>query len=789
MRIGPYEIVRLIGAGGMGEVYQARDIRLGRSVALKVLLSSATQRDPTALPRLEREARAIASLNHPNIVHLYEFDTVDGLSFFVTELLEGETLGARIRRGPLAWRDAVSIAAAIADGLAAAHLSGVVHRDLKPENVFLTADGRVKLLDFGIARTAVPASIADDDPTTPISDAKGAIFGTIGYLAPEQLRGEPAIPASDIFSFGCVLHEMLSGQRAFGRRDPVAALAAILSEDAAPLPKSDSTMPEQLQGIVDACLIKDPTHRTITAAQLATTLRALLTARIDSSDFRPTLRLRRSDSGERYWPAIASTVFLVLSIATMMVWQLRHKKASPTAAPPAREHLVLVLPFSTSGSSDLAYLGDGLSEDLINTLSHTKDLNVVARSTAQTPARSESDPIAAAKKVGATVVVAGKLSARPPDISLQLDLTDVSTGTQLWGERYQLALSGMPTVQQQIASRVAQSLHVQLAPSSSGKRTASGEAYRLYLKGRYFWNKRTEDGYARAIASYEAALALDPEFAEAWSGLADCYVLSYALPERETMRRAKETANRAIALDPRLAEPHATLGHVHHLYDWDWDGAEAEFRKALALNPNYATAHHWFGRHLVAKGKSAEGLVEMDRAIELDPLSLIMENDRGYCFYLMRRYDEAVKQYEKTLSSDPTFTKTQIYIAYPLLKLKRYDEAIAHLQKAIEVSGRNDEPLSMLAHAYAAKGDHVQAASIRNELEAKAAHEYVPPVFMAYLYVDQPDLDKLMRWLEKAYADDERSSILDLAIDPLFDDLRAQPRVRDFVQRIGLPKV
>ena len=546
--LGHYRIVDSLGQGGMGEVYRANDPRLGRDVAVKVL-SRALISDTDAADRFLREARAVASLSHANILSIFDFGTENGVTYAVMELLEGETLRDRLGRGTLPWREAAELAAGIADGLAAAHAKGIIHRDLKPENLFLTHDGRLKILDFGLAHTATDSS--RNDSTSQM------IVGTIGYMAPEQLRAQKVEPASDLFAVGCVLYEVLTGSRPFARDSSIETSMAILREPAPTLSKR--TYPPELSSIVSTCLQKEISARYASASDLALALRNVLSG---------SGRTKKEPS----------------------------RRARPLAA-------VAVLPFvNQSTDASLEYLGDGIAEAVINSLSGLPKLRIVPRATAFRYKAKELSSRAIAGELDVRSIVTGRVVLRGDTLVVSCELIDAGTDRQVWGQTYNRKLADIFEVQDEIALQISENLRIALTGEQKKtlkKRfTHDPQAYQSYMKGRFFWNKRTEAGFKKAIDHFEAAIEQDPVYALPYAGLADSFALMGGaafemLPPRQAMPRAKAAAMRALDIDASLVEARTTLAFVRRLYDWDWTEAERDFRQACALNGAYPTARHW----------------------------------------------------------------------------------------------------------------------------------------------------------------------------------------------------
>jgi serine/threonine-protein kinase len=606
----------------MGEVYRAKDPRLGRDVAIKVLPASFSQ-DADRLRRFEQEARAAGVLNHPNITAVYDIGTHEGAPYVVQELLEGETLRAVLAGAKLPPRKAIDYALQIAHGLAAAHEKGIVHRDLKPENLFVTKDGRIKILDFGLAKlihteekspiTTLPTETAGTEP--------GVVLGTLSYMSPEQLRGQPTDTRSDIFSFGAILYEVLSGRRAFRGASAADTMSAILKEDPPDLSVTNQNLPPGLERIVRHCLEKNPEQRFQSARDLAFGLESL-------SDIRGLVAAGRpapaASSRRRRLLLLGAGVAVVLLALGGITWV--RSRGKPI-------HSIAVLPFvDGSRDPDAEYLSDGITESVINSLSHLSQLRVTARSTAFRYKGRDVDPQKAGRDLNVRAVVSGNVSKRGDTLVIQADLMDVGNGSQLWGNRYNRKLSDILSVQEEIAKEISEKLRLRLTGEEKEKLTkrytGNTEAYQFYLKGRYAWEKRTEGGLQQSIEYFQQAIEKDPSYALAYAGLADAYAVlpSYSiLSPGESFPRARAAARKALEIDDGLAQAHTTLAMALGDYDNDWPSAEAEYKKAIALDGNYATAHHWYGLLLMAPlGRFDEALTEMRRAAELDPFSAII---------------------------------------------------------------------------------------------------------------------------------------------------------------------
>jgi serine/threonine protein kinase/tetratricopeptide (TPR) repeat protein len=757
-RLGPYEIVAPLGAGGMGEVYRARDTRLEREVAVKVLPEPFTK-DPDRLARFEREAKAVAALSHPNILAVHDYGTDGAVTYLVMELLEGETLRSRMARGPLPWREAVEVGEAVAQGVAAAHAKGIVHRDLKPENLFLTADGQVKILDFGLARiAALPNTQSETRPYVPAETQPGTVLGTVGYMSPEQVRGQPVDVRSDIFSLGCVLYEMVTGIHPFARETAAETQAAILRDEPPHLGASGAIVPVDVERVIRHCLEKSLDVRCQAARDLALALRAVATGS-DAGTRSPATRTKSGGS--------------------------RHRKAIESLA---------ILPLvNVSGDPKLDYLSDGITESIIYMLSRVPKLRVMARSTVFRYKGREVDAQAVGQELNVRAVFTGRMLAQGNRLTIKAELVDVTDGAQLWSEQHGRELSEILAIEEAIAREIADTLRLRLSGDQKKRLrkrpTENAEAYRLYLKGRYHWNKRNEEGIRKAIRLFEQALDQDPNCAQAYAGLADCYALlpNYASEApKESLPKAEAAAKRALELDETLAEAHASLGMVRYSFNWNWTEAEREYRRATELNPNYATAHHWYAYLLMLLGRFDEALVTLARAQEIDPLSLIINATSAYILYFARRYDEAVEHSQRALAMEENFSPSQYFLALACEQKGWHDRALAAFHKALLLAGENTGcDAAALAHGYATAGRTAEAQQILDELIQRSQTRYVPAFYVALVALGLGDTPTALQWLEKGYEERDYYLIY-LKVDPRLDPLRGDARFTDLLQRVGL---
>ncbi|MBZ5634625.1 MAG: protein kinase [Acidobacteriia bacterium] len=781
-RLGPYEVLASLGAGGMGEVYRARDTRLDRVIALKVL-PERMAKDPVALARFVREAKAVAALSHPNILAIYDFGCEQEVHFAAMELLEGETLKSRIQHVQLPWRKAAEIGIALADGLSAAHIKGIVHRDLKPDNIFLTSDGMVKILDFGLARMAPSAIPAGDETASLREDLEtipGTLMGTVRYMSPEQARGEPAGARSDIFSLGCILFEMAYGAHPFARNTHAETLAAILKEPPVQISGMTQSVPPEFEVLVAHCLEKNPDDRFHSARDLAFALKSMsgITGQVAvaAAPAKPRVKPRLA------WILAALTV-LLLALGSYL-WFGRSGSIESLA----------VLPFvNVGGNPNVEYLSDGITEGIINNLAQLPNLGVASRSSVFRYKDKQGDPQQIAQQLKVGSILTGRLVVRGDTVSISAELVDAKTNRQIWGEQYDRKLADLLGVQSEITREISEKLRVRLTGEQetrlAKRQTQDSESYQLYLRGRYQWNKRTLDGMQQAIELFQQAIAKDSRYALAYAGLADAYILlaDYnVLPAREVMPRAKEAATQALQIDDLLAEAHTSLGWVKLTHDWAWTDAEGEFKRALQLNSNYALAHEMYGEYLTLTGKLDEAALETQRALDLEPVSLPLNRAVASASYYAGHYDQAIEQSRKTLLLDPGFIGAHVLLGRAYQQKQAYPEAIAEFRKALELSEGDSNELAALAQAYALGGKPAEARKTLDELKERSTQTYVQPIWIAAILTALGEKDEAFQWLQKGYAD--RSSwVVYLRVDPLFTKLRSDPRFTDLAQRAGLP--
>lgn len=781
-KLGDYEVQELIGSGGMGEVYRARDARLVRDVAIKVLPGLWSQ-DRDRLRRFEQEARAAAALNHPNILAVFQMGTYQGAPYLVSELLEGATLRNQLTRGPVPMRRAIDYGVQIVHGLAAAHDKGITHRDLKPENLFVTKDGRLKILDFGLAKLTQRRTIPDQSaPTVTAPTEPGMVMGTVGYMAPEQVRGSTADHRSDIFAFGAILYEMLTGKRAFQKPTSTETMSAILNEEPIPVSQLAQNLPLALQKVVHRCLEKNLEQRFQSATDLAFALQAL-------SESGPTgaseTKLQVRISGRRM-AAMGGAALLVAFLVWFGEGKLRERLR------PGAPHIqsLAVLPLQNfSGDPAQDYFADGMTEELTADLSKIRAVRVISRTSAMRYKGANKSLPEIARELSVDGIIEGSVQRVGDRVKITAQLIHAPSDTHVWAESYEGNLGDVLALQDDVARSIANEVKVKLTPPEltrlTSSRAVNPEAYDAYLKGRYYWRKRTEESEKKGLEYFQQAVALDPGYAQGYSGVADSYIVLGAhghLRMQDTFPKARAAAMKALDLDEGLAEAHVSLGTVKTFYDWDWTGSEREFRRALELQPNYSTAHHWYAHYLVAVGRVDEAVAEMKRARELDPFGITVNIWLATTLYYSRQYDQAIEQYRQTLELYPDWSDLHNPIANCYAAKGQLGEAVGEWEKVMRLQGEN-QLADSLRQAYATSGytgylrkqlDHLNA-------QAKAAG----PLDFAYTYARLGDKEHALEWLEKAY--NERDPWLYLKAEPVLDGLRSEPRFKDILRRMGLP--
>lgn len=767
--IGPHEIIRRLGAGGMGDIYLAEDTRLGRKVALKVLPTHFTK-DAERVRRFQLEAKAASALSHPNIITIYEIGRLDELHYIVFEFIDGQTLRQRIATAPLTITEALHIAGSVAAALLAAHEAGIVHRDVKPDNIMIRADNFVKVLDFGLAKLTERKAVVSEAPTL-FQTEPGIVMGTTPYLSPEQARGLEVDARTDIWSLGVVLYEMLAGRPPFEGPTNSDVLVAILEREPVPLPRYRPEVPTELEWILKKALRKDRDERYQTTRELLADLKHLA----QRLDFEQELK-RSRDTGDSRNPAY-------------VVPQSQPKSSSTVI------DSLAIVPFHHD-DPDAEYLSDGIAETMITTLSRLPELRVMAWSTVSQYKGQQVDPRRVGRELGVRAVVTGRIVQATDGHVMKLELVDADDGSQLWAEHCICNPGNVLDVGTQVSCELSEQLLLRLTNEERTQLarhpTDNVEAYHSYLKGRYCWNKRTDEDVRNAIEYFKKAIDSDPTYALAYIGLADCYLIlgSFGvgtLAPKDAFPRAREALERAIEIDDTLAEAHASLGYCLANYDWNWAAAEREFNRALELEPGYAVAHHWYGFvFLTPFGRLDEALAELRQALNLDPLSLSIGSNIGLLLYLARRYDDALFHFQRHLEMDRTFVYTHWEMGLSYEACGRYDEAIAAFRKAISLSGTGTLPRTLLARTYALAGRKGEALNLIDELNELSVQHYVSPYRVAAVYAALGARERAFKWLEHAF-EARDGWLIWLAVDPVLDSLRSDERFNGLLRKIGLP--
>ena len=792
--ISHYRILEELGSGGMGQVYLAEDLRLGRRVAVKVLAPKLVA-DEERVRRFGQEARAASALNHPNILTIHDIGQADEVHFIATEFVDGETLRKRLDRGRLELVEVLEIAIQTGSALAAAHEAGIVHRDVKPENVMLRPDGYVKVLDFGLAKLTVSgfASAASDGLTRSLMKTNpGVVVGTFSYMSPEQARGGAVDARSDIFSLGIMLYEMVAGRLPFGGETPADVLGAILYVEPTPL-SSVSSVPGTLARVIGRAISKRPEGRYQTMDGLVADLRA---ARVQiergPSGVMSALPSDSAVSGALDWDVSSESQTGGPPAAT------RSGSGTRSGAAPARRRSakrkidsLAVLPLeNASHDAEMDYLSDGITEAMINTLSQLPKLRVMARSTVFRYKGRTQEPQNIGRDLSVQAVLTGRVLHRGDMLVIGAELVDVEDGSQIWGGQFTRRLSGIFELQEEISSEMTEKLRLSLTGDQKKRlakpATREVEAYQAYLKGRYLLNKRNAESFAKAIEQFNAAIATDPGYAAAYAGLGETYALSATLggtlgPRSEQIQRARAAAARSLELDETLVEGHALLAFIKFRFDWDWRGAELEFKRALELNPGHAPSHHAYAMFLGSRGRFEEALEQMQRAQQLDPLSSIVASGIGRMHHFAGRFDEAIGQFRKVMQTDPGFTRVRFDLGLALMAQGAYDEAFEELEQV------GDQPfavmLTSIGQALSGQPDRARAAIGKLEEYARAGS--VGSDELALLYAALGESTHASQLLERAC--NERTAALPYAaVEPVMAFLLADAECRPVLERAGL---
>jgi serine/threonine protein kinase/tetratricopeptide (TPR) repeat protein len=784
--LGHYRILEKVGAGGMGVVYRARDEQLERDVALKVL-PSGTLDNEASRRNFRKEALALAKLNHPNIETVYEFATQDGMDFLVMEFVPGKTLADKLLNGVLPEKEVVALGMQIAAALGEAHERGIVHRDLKPRNIAITAKGQAKVLDFGLAKLLRPASVASTDT---ITDTQ-AIVGTLPYMSPEQLQGEAVDARSDIFTIGAVLYEMATNCRAFGERLPSRLVDTILHETPVTPRALNRRISAGLERIILKCLDKDPEQRYQSAKELLVDLRRLgepVSARTNPPASIPKGRTKAARSAAYF---VAGLLGLTAIVLGLNVGGWRTRLVSWTSPPKIGSLAVLPLE-NLSHDPEQEYFADGMTEALITDIAKIGTLRVISRTSVMRYKGTKKPLSQIARELNVDAIVEGSVQHSGDRVRIDAQLIDARNDRNLWTESYQSDLGDVLTLQGNVARAVAGEVRAQLTPqesaSMSKSQTVNPRAYESYLQGRYFWNKRTPGDLNASIKSFDGAIAIDPTYARAYAGLADSYATmgnNRLLPPDEAFPKAEAAAEKALSLDEDLAEAHASLAFAHWNYDFDWDVVDREYKRAIELNPGYATAYHWYSGYLSGMGRHSEAIAAVKKARELDPLSPRINANVGFILYFARQNDAAIEELQKTLQMDTSSGAPYLYLGMAYLQEGKSQEAIVALEKNSRISDSPAADALDLAYGYAVAGRREDSLGLLRQVMAQPHKSYMPALWVARVYTALGEKEDALKWLRKAY--DERSPQLPfLNVDPRWDPLRSDPRFQDLLRRMKL---
>ena len=762
--ISHYRIIKKIGAGGMGEIYLAEDTHLGRKVALKLLPAEFTK-DESRLRRFEQEARAASGLNHPGILTVFEVGHSHNVHFIATEYIDGKTLRQYAAETAIDLNTALDISIQVASALSAAHQAGIAHRDIKPENIMLRGDGYVKVLDFGLAKLNEPKNHASSDPEAAtlarLNTEPGMVMGTVTYMSPEEARGLEVDGRSDIFSLGVVLYEMIARKTPFAGVTPMDLIVSMMTKEPPPLAELSPGIPVEFERIVFKSLEKKRSARYQTARDLLADLKRL------------KQRLEVQAEIERSYPS---------GIAAQITGE------SPRPLPS-----IAVLPFKNmSADAENEYFCEGLAEELINALAKLDGLRVVARTSAFSFKGKDADIRTIGSKLNVSAVLEGSVRKAGDRLRITAQLINVGDGYHIWSERYDRQMKDVFDIQDEISLAITDVLKVKLLDAEKvsllRRRTDNPEAYQIYLLGRYYLNKYTEEGGRKAVEYFEQAIAIEPEYALAYSGLGDAYRRLWFfgfLPPSEAVPQWRAATTKAIELDPGLAAAHVSMGSIKALHDWDWQAAEEELKLGIELNPQSPLAYETYGYALISTGRPDAAIEAFQHALEMDPLSLPLNMNLGFIFSYADQYDRAIEQGRRVIELEPQFHGGYTVIGYALSGKEMYEEAQEYLKKSIALGG-GAMALNVLTFTNGRldKLDDARAG-LAKLLEIKK-QRYIPAYYIAALYSALDDTDKVFEWLEKAY--DERNGFLTfINCEHAFKRFHSDPRYKNLLQRIGLP--
>jgi serine/threonine-protein kinase len=817
-----YRILKKIGAGGMGEVFLATDTQLKRSVALKILPAEFCC-DAERIQRFKQEARVASALNHPNIITIHEIGEVDDRLFIATEFIDGETLREKIKKNDLNVYESVRIAEQVAAGLSVAHGAHIIHRDIKPENIMIRRDGYAKILDFGLAKLIekkLEILDAEAETQAQVNTRPGMIIGSVSYMSPEQARGRDIDERTDIWSLGVCLYEMLTGKNPFVGETISDSLAALIHIEPKPL---DENLPIELQRIVRKTLQKDANKRYQTVKDLLIDLEDVTEELKFQNKLERTAAPQQEETKTQILNATTTDVAHTTSSAEYIAGEIKqHKRGFAVGlailllaaigfgvwffgnrqANLSNIESIAVLPFvNESGNADNEYLSDGMTETLISSLSQLPKLSVKARSSVFRFKGKDINPQIVANELSVQAVLLGRVIQRGEQLTLRLELVDARNENVIWSEQYNRKQADLVSLQTEIARDVSNKLKTKLSGADKQKLsknyTENTEAYQLYLKGRYHWNKRTAADIRKSVDYFQQAIDKDPTYALAYAGLADAYILvaNYTnTSPHDAYPKARAAAMKALEIDETLAEAHAALASVNDEYLWNFAEAEKEYKRAIELNPNYATARQWYAEYLLVMGRNEEATREIKRAQELDPLSLIINAIVGYTYMENRQYDQAIEQLRKTVEMDQNFPRARLYLALTYERKGMFEEAISEYEKHSILNGTSPEEAAKeaaaLREAYkksGANGYWRKQIKIYEKNRASRSDFLLTPLsIIASIYAQLGEKEQALALLEKAY--EKREMDVTALKSPIYDPIRTDPRFQDLMRRVGLPQ-
>jgi serine/threonine protein kinase/tetratricopeptide (TPR) repeat protein len=735
---GRYEIIEELGKGGMGKVYRVEDKKIKEEVALK-LIKHEIASDKKTIERFSNELKMARKIAHRNVCRMFDLGEEKEVHYITMEYVRGEDLKSMIRMSKqLSVATSIDIAKQVCEGLAEAHRLGVIHRDLKPQNIMIDKEGNARIMDFGIARSIEAEGITE----------VGTIIGTPEYMSPEQVEGEEADTRSDIYSSGVILYEMVTGRVPFEGDKPLSVALKQKTETPLNPREVNDQIPEDLSSIILRCMEKDKGKRYQSVGELLSGL--------------SKIKIRKLETGK--------------------VGEIKLKNS------------IAVLPFTDlSPKEDQEYFCDGMAEELINALSNIEGLQVASRTSSFQFREKGYDIQDIGKKLKVQTVLEGSVRKAGNRLRITVQLINVDEGYHIWSEKFDRDLEDIFAIQDEISLAIAEKLKVKLLEEEKEalvkRYTEDHEAYNLYLMGRYFWNGRYEGKLQKAIECFQQAINKDPLYAIAYAGIADCYNLLaiYGLmAPKEVYSKAEAAAKKALEIDKTLAEVHTSVGWIRTFFDWDWPVAENEFKKAIELNPAYATAHHWYALHLVCRGRFDEGVTEIKQAHELDPLSLIINRNLAWVYYFTCQYDQAIEQFMKTLEMDPNFIYTHLKLGWVYLNKSMYEEALAEFQKEKELSTSwNPFIEARIGLAYALMGKRIEAQQVLNNFMEQSKREYIPPYGLACIYFALRKNNQGFKWMEKGYEERDYWQTY-LKVEPMFESLRSEPKFKALLKKMGL---